>query len=153
MRRLLLAMLLLFVSSAAWAVPPHAISVVLDALKDLPRVEVTASEHEAKPVKYSGVSLQSLMARRFYAPEGDRLRGPWLAAVVRATGADGYQVVFTLAELDAAFGGLQVLVADTADGVPLSADDGPVRLVVPSDKRAARWLRQLVKLEILELKE
>ena len=153
MRKLALFLLLLLCAGAAHAVPPRIIEVTLDTLRGSPRVEVTASSHGAKPVRYSGVSLQSVLHSRFYAPLGERLRGPALAFAVRATGADGYQVVFTLAELDAAFGNLQVLVADTADGMPLSSDDGPVRLVVPSDQRAARWLRQLVRLEILELKE
>jgi hypothetical protein len=152
MRKLLFLVLFLF-AGAAHAVPPHSISVVLDTLQRLPRVEVTATAHGSKPVRYSGVTLQSLLHSRFYAPMGDRLRGPAMAFAVRATGADGYQVVFSLAELDEAFGKLQVLVVDTQDGMPLSSDDGPVRLVVPSDQRAGRWLRQLVRLEVLELKE
>jgi len=31
---------------------------------------------------------------------------------------------------------------------PPSAADGPIRLVVPCDKRPARWVRMLTKLEI-----
>ena len=153
MRNLCLALFLLFAATNAHAVPPHSISISADMLSRFERTEVTAKVHDSKPVKWSGVRLQTLMAARFYSPFGDRLKGPWLAAVVRATGADGYQVIFTLPELDAAFGNLEVLVADQQDGKPIDPADGPVRLVVPSDKRAARWVRNLVKLEILELKE
>jgi DMSO/TMAO reductase YedYZ molybdopterin-dependent catalytic subunit len=153
MRNLCLALFLLFAATSAHAVPPHSISISADMLSRFTRVEVTAKVHDSKPVVWSGVRLQELMAARFYSPFGDRLKGPWLAAVVRATGADGYQVVFTLSELDAAFGNLEVLVADRQDGKPIDPADGPVRLVVPSDKRAARWVRNLVRLEILELKE
>src|SRR6478735_4370538 len=153
MRKLVLVLFLLFAATSAYAVPPHSISITADMLSRFTRTEVTAKVHDSKPIKWSGVRLQELMAARFYAPFGDRLKGPWLAAVVRATGADGYQVVFTLAELDAAFGNLEVLVADQQDGKPIDAADGPFRLVVPSDKRAARWVRNLTRLEILELKE
>jgi len=153
MRRLLLALLFLFAATTADAVPPHSIDITLDSLARLPRIEVTAKTHDAKPARWSGVSLQSLLDSRFYAPMGERLRGPHLATVVRCTGADGYQVVFTLAELDKAFGNLQVVVADQQDGQPIGVKDGPVRLVVPSDERAARWLRNLVRIDILELKE
>jgi DMSO/TMAO reductase YedYZ molybdopterin-dependent catalytic subunit len=151
-RSLVLALLLLCVPALAHAVPPRILSITASMLEGLPRVEATSRAHD-KPAHYSGVSLQSLLHSRFYAASGDRLRGGWLAACVRATGADGYQVVFTLAELDDAFGGLQVLVADQQEGKALPAEDGPLRLVVPSDKRGARSLRQLVRLEILELKE
>jgi hypothetical protein len=30
-------------------------------------------------------------------------------------------------------------VAESVDGQPLSAKEGPLRLVVPEDKRQARW--------------
>jgi len=150
---MLFALLLLLVSGSAFAVPPHSISVVLDTLKNLPHTEVTAKVHDAKPSKWSGVSLQSLLEARFATPAGDKLRSGWLAAVVRCTAADGYQVVFTLAELNTTLGHLDVLVADQQDGKPLPAEDGPVRLVVPSDQRGARWLRQLVRIDLIELQE
>jgi DMSO/TMAO reductase YedYZ molybdopterin-dependent catalytic subunit len=153
MRRLFLALFLLLVSGSAFAVPPHSISVMLESLKNLPHVEVTAKAHDAKPIKWSGVRLQSLLEARFATPAGDKLGSGWLAAVVRCTGADGSQVVFTLAELNTTLGHLDVLVADHQDGKPLPAEDGPVRLVVPSDQRGARWLRQLVRIDLIELQE
>ena len=153
MRNLCLALSLLLAATSAHAVPPRDISIDLDMLKRFAHVEVTAKVHDSKPIKWSGVPLRTLVAAWFATPVGDKLRGPWLAAVVRATGSDGYQVVFTLAELDEQFGNLEVLVADQQDGKPIDAADGPVRLVVPSDKRGGRWVRNLVRLEKIELKE
>jgi hypothetical protein len=36
-----------------------------------------------------------------------------------------------------------VLLADAMDGQPLSAHEGPFRIIVPKEKRAARWVRQV----------
>ena len=64
--------------------------------------------------------------------------------------ADGYRVVFALPELDPAFRDVVVLVADRRDGQPLSTGEGPLRLVVPHEKRWARWVRQVNALKVLQ---
>jgi hypothetical protein len=38
-------------------------------------------------------------------------------------------------------------VADTEDGKPI-ADDGPLKLVATGEKRPARWVRNLVSIEV-----
>ena len=45
----------------------------------------------------------------------------------------------------------QVLLADKANGKPLSGRDGTFRLVAPKDIRGVRSVRQLVKLEVVLL--
>ena len=62
--------------------------------------------------------------------------------------ADGYRVVFSLSELDTAYTDRVVLIADTRDGVALPAREGPFRLVVPGEKRAARWVRQVTAIDV-----
>jgi len=47
-------------------------------------------------------------------------------------------VVFSIAELDSAILDSGVIVADTIDGTALSANEGPLRLVAPHEKRPAR---------------
>jgi DMSO/TMAO reductase YedYZ molybdopterin-dependent catalytic subunit len=96
---------------------------------------------------WEGVALSELL-QRAGVPQGEDLGGPWLAAYAVAVAADGYRVVFAVAELDAAFGDAQVLVADTLDGAPLAEGLGPFRLIVPGDKRAARWVRMLKSVTI-----
>ena len=93
----------------------------------------------------TGVWLSDL-ASRAGLPAGEALKGPALATVIVADAADGYRVVFSLPEIDARLGNKPVLVADHCDGAPLPATDGPVRLVVPGEMRAARSLRQLSRL-------
>jgi hypothetical protein len=76
---------------------------------------------------------------------GDR---EWMTGYVMAEAADGYRVVFSLAEMDPGIGSAEVLVADTLDGKPLAEGQGPFRLVVPGDRRAARWLRALKSIRV-----
>jgi hypothetical protein len=36
-----------------------------------------------------------------------------------------------------------ILLADARDGQPLSPHEGPFRIIVPKEKRPARWVRQV----------
>jgi len=65
----------------------------------------------------------------------------------------GYQVVFSLGELDPAFIDDEILLADTANGTPLFGAQGCFRLVVPKDKPAARSVLMLTKLEVVQLRK
>ena len=67
---------------------------------------------------------------------------------VVAEAADGYRVLYALAEFDAAFTNAVILVADRRNGEALGAEDGPLRIVVPWEKRQARWARQLIALRV-----
>jgi len=69
--------------------------------------------------------------------------------VVIIEAADGYKVAFALAELDSAFTSSKAILADKRDGKPLSVKEGPFRIVVPSDKRPARWVRQVTALRVV----
>jgi hypothetical protein len=60
-------------------------------------------------------------------------------------------VVFALAELDPGLGGRSVLLADRRDGSPLGPTEGPLRLVIPDEKRPARWARQVRTIRIVTL--
>ena len=71
-----------------------------------------------------------------------------MTTIVRITAPDHYQVVFSLAELDPMLGNEQVILADTQDGRPI-AKDGPYRIVVPGDKRPARWIRNVTTIEVI----
>ena len=66
-----------------------------------------------------------------------------MALYLLVEAADGYRVIFALPELDPAFTERVVLLADHRDGQPLSTAEGPLRLVVPDEKRHARWVRQV----------
>ena len=63
--------------------------------------------------------------------------------------ATGLQPVRSV-PLGAGFGSTDVLVAFERDGEPLGAEIGPFRLVVPTDKRGGRWVRQVVSIKLLD---
>ncbi len=81
-------------------------------------------------------------------PTGAELRGPGVALYVVVEAADGYRAVFALPELDPAFTDRVILLADRRDGRPLSDREGPLQVIVPGEKKHARWVRQVVRLAI-----
>jgi hypothetical protein len=82
---------------------------------------------------------------------GDSLRGKRLASCLLVEAADGYRVAFALPELDPAFTDRVILLADRADGHPLDDKEGPFRIVIPSEKRMARWVRQVIALKVVQI--
>ncbi|MGA8029922.1 MAG: hypothetical protein WB992_22490 [Bryobacteraceae bacterium] len=56
---------------------------------------------------------------------------------------DGYEVVYALAEFDPTVTDSGIIVADKREGQPLGANEGPLRIIAPHDKRAARSLKLL----------
>lgn len=127
-----------------------ATPLVLDpaALAAMPRRTVRGSAHGVEG-EWEGVPLIEIL-RAAGAPVGDALRGPNLALYVRITAADGYRVVYALAELDPKFRDAAVVLADRRDGKPLDpASEGPFRIVAPAEKRPGRWVRQVIAIDVL----
>ncbi len=124
------------------------VSVVLAGL---PRQTVAADDHGTR-ITFEGVLLRDVLAKAG-VPLGEKLHGPAaLTSFVLATALDHYQVIFSIAELDAGFTDQIILLADRRDGNPLAAGTGPLQIVVPHDKRAGRWIRQVNRLEIRQAK-
>lgn len=125
---------------------PLALSA--DDVKRLPRQSLHVLDpHTRKEGVYEGVAIHELL-HRAGVPEGENFRGAAMTTYVVAEGSDGYRVVFSLAELDPGTSDSEAMVADTVDGAPLDAKHGPFQLVVPHDKRAARWVRMLKSLTV-----
>jgi hypothetical protein len=117
-------------------------------LKAMPRTTITVhNEHSKADETYSGVRLADLLAK-MGAPLGKELRGIGLSSYLFAMGSDGYGAVIALAEVDPSFHSGEVIVADTMNGQPLDAKSGPFKLVVTEDKRPARWVRNLVYIQL-----
>jgi len=124
----------------------HVLRVDAAKLAASPRRALDAADH-GTPAHWEGVALADLL-REAGVPLGDALRGRHLATYVRVTAADGYVAVFSLAELDPAMHDGTVLLADRRDGAALDAKKGPFRLVAAGDKRPARWVRQVVAIDV-----
>jgi hypothetical protein len=97
--------------------------------------------------QYDGVPIGALLAKAG-VPQGSALRGKSMALAIVAEGADGYRAVFSVAELDDDFAGEAAFVVDSIDGQPLTGDQGPLRLIVPADKRPARSVRMLKSITV-----
>jgi DMSO/TMAO reductase YedYZ molybdopterin-dependent catalytic subunit len=118
-------------------------------LKSMPRKKLAVvNPHDKKPEVYEGVLLEELL-RKAGVAQGESLRGPAMATYVLAEAADGYRVVFSLAELDSGILDSGVIVADTMDGTPMGDKVGPFRLVAPNEKRPARWVRMLKSITVV----
>jgi DMSO/TMAO reductase YedYZ molybdopterin-dependent catalytic subunit len=129
----------------------QALTLTAEDLAKMPRASVRTTSSGMETV-YEGVWLHEVL-KRAGVPQGSELRGKALASYVLAEAQDGYQVLFSLAELDPAFIDNEILLADTSNGKPLFGAQGRFRLVVPKDKPGARSIRMLTKLEVFQLRK
>ncbi|HLK66658.1 MAG TPA: molybdopterin-dependent oxidoreductase [Bryobacteraceae bacterium] len=131
---------------------PAPLVLKADDLARMPRETAIVPDQDGTKVTYEGVPLREIL-QRAGVPLGKDLRGKTLASYILAKAHDGYQVVFSLGEMDAAFGNESILVADKRDGKPLFGYQGPFRLVCPNDKAGARSVRMLETLELVRLQK
>ncbi|WP_421932619.1 hypothetical protein [Phenylobacterium sp.] len=152
MRALVLALALAVAPVAAFAQSLTVVSadgktkVLAPAdLADLPRAEVKVTlETGAKT--YEGPILAYVL-RAGGLPVGPRLHGDPLRAYVVMTGRDGFQAVYSLAELDKDFHNDVVILADHVDGKPLDDKEAPWRLASSGDKKGWRSVFGLARIE------
>jgi hypothetical protein len=119
----------------------QSLTLTAEDLAKMPRATVKTTSSGMETV-YEGVWVHEIL-KRAGAPQGAALRGKALAGYVLAEAQDGYQVVFSLGELDPAFIDNEILLADTENGKALFGAQGRFRLVVPKDKPGARSVRML----------
>src|SRR5215467_11889710 len=127
------------------------LTLVADDLAKMSRATVKTTNNGMETV-YEGLWLHEVL-KRAGVPQGSELRGKALAGYVLAEAQDGYEVVFSLGELDPSFIDNEILLADTANGKPLFGAQGRFRLVAPKDKPGARSVRMLTKLEVVQLRK
>ena len=121
-------------------------------LAKMPRTSVSVKGEGDEEATYEGVLLYEIL-KQAGAPLDKQLMGKALASYVLAEARDGYQVVYTLTELDPSFTSNKIIVADTVNGKPLFQYQGPLRLVVPGEKKGARSIRMLEKITVVRLRK
>lgn len=162
MRRLLLLCAVLVLAApvqAQQAAPSIAVTgavaqpLTLTAadLAAMPRQTATTTNNGIATA-YEGVWLSDVL-KKAGVPFGAGMRGVALSTYVLAAASDGYQVVFSAGELDPGMTDGQFLLADKANGKPLSGENGSFRLVVPKDKHGARSIRMLTSLNVVQLRK
>ena len=121
-------------------------------LANLKQVEVSAKDHGGQLSTFKGVALVDVLEAAGVTL-GSQLRGKNLLKYVVVKAADNYEVVFSLPEIDPEFTSQAVLLAYKVDGEDLAKGDGPFRMVVPNDKKQARWVREVVSIRVVIEKE
>ncbi len=123
------------------------LTLFAEDLAKLPRQTVKAKAHDGTESQYDGVALVEILAKAG-VPIGKDLRGKAMAIYLVVEASDDYRAVFALPELDPAFSDRVILLADHRDGRALSAREGPLQIIVPGEKKHARWVRQVIKLRV-----
>jgi len=126
---------------------PRTLELTATALARLPHRTVRAKDHDGRESSFEGVTLVEVL-KAAGVKFGNDLRGKALATYLLVEAADGYRVVFALPEFDPASTDHVILLADRRDGKPLDGKEGPLRIVVPDEKRHSRWVRQVVSLKL-----
>jgi hypothetical protein len=123
-------------------------SVVVTAadMSKLPQKTIKATDH-GSPATFEGVLVTDVLAKADL-PTGEKFHSTAASYYVMVEAKDGYRAVFAWAELDSSFMDKAVYVVTKRDEKALSEKDGPFQLVVPGEKRGARWVRQVTALKI-----
>lgn len=98
---------------------------------------------------YAGLLLCDVL-KRAGMDFGADLHGRALTKYLLVESVDKYRTVFALPEFDPAFTDRVILVATVCDGKLLTPEQGPLRLIVPDDKRQARWMRQVRRMALVD---
>jgi hypothetical protein len=117
------------------------------AIEFLPHVKVTTHGSETSAM-FEGVELRAALEKAG-VEFGHSMRGKRMASCLLVEAADGYRVVIALPEIDPDFNDKQVMLAFSQDGKPLDAKEGPYRVVIPDEKRMARWVKPITTLKIV----
>jgi hypothetical protein len=116
-------------------------------IESLPHVKVAAHGAENNAT-FEGVALKTVLEKAG-VEFGHSIRGKRLASCLLVEAADGYSAVIALPEIDPDFTDKQIVLAFLQDGKPLDAKAGPYRILIPDEKRMARWVRQVTTLKIV----
>lgn len=59
--------------------------------------------------------------------------------------------MIALPEMAPGFTDKQIILAFLKDGKPLDPKEGPYRIIIPDEKRPARWIRQVTSLKVVDV--
>jgi hypothetical protein len=118
---------------------------------DLTTMETVPGSSHGEPIaprSYTGVPVSRLLGElgMYFMTEGEELH----SKVVVARSADGHVAVLAAGEFGPHNAKSPAIVAVARDGAPLSAHEGPLRLITPYDRLSARWVQHLISLELRE---
>lgn len=109
-------------------------------------------DRDGKEYEYKGVALVEVLEKAGVTL-GEKLSGENLTKIVLIRAGDGYEVVYSLPELDPEFSNNVVLLVAEKDGGPLPPGEGAFRLIAPQDKKQARWIREVRSIKVVFVKD
>jgi molybdate transport system substrate-binding protein len=112
-------------------------------LKKLPAVTETVALHTNAGTQgrysYTGALLNTVIQKAIPVINPG-FKNDALRQFVTVGATDGYQVTIGMAEILPQFGNQKVLLAYAKNGKALDSDEGAIRLIVPGDALAGRWV-------------
>lgn len=121
-------------------------ALTVETLSTLPQVEQEVTFKTSKGMltaRYKGPLLWEIVQSSKVLAGLER--NAELGHVLVVTASDGYQIAFSIGELAPEFGNATILLALTTDGKPLPEG---FRIVAQGDKRGARAIHNIVKIEL-----
>ena len=118
-------------------------------LKKLPRQTARSTDKNGQEIVFQGVLIRDVLKEAGIKFGDKQSRGDLLLSYLVIEAADGYKVLFALSDFEADLTDKLLLLADTADDKPIDVKDGPLRLIIPDEKKHARWVRQVVSLKVV----
>lgn len=115
-------------------------------------VTITVADRDGKQHDFSGVPLCDIL-QVAGVTMNQQLKGENMTKYLLAKSGDGYEVVFSLPELDSSYSSNLIILADKVDGNDLPQGKGPWRIIAPADKKHARWIWDVRTLAIRFAKE
>ncbi|QJD95601.1 molybdopterin-dependent oxidoreductase [Mucilaginibacter robiniae] len=119
--------------------------------QDMKQSVIMAKTHDERVRRYTGVPLADLLTRAGVLL-GDTAKRQTVMSYVEVTAADNYKAIYALAEIDPLFANRPIILADRVDKKDLSAQDGPFQIIVPGEKKHARWTRQVTNIRLVVVK-
>ncbi len=119
------------------------VTLTVADLQKLPKTTITVTLRTDTGTKgvysYTGPLLYTVLQKAGLVPNTS-FKNDLLRQFVTVGATDNYQVTVGMAEITPDFGHEQVILAYNRDGKPLAADEGAIRLIVPGDTLAGRWV-------------
>jgi hypothetical protein len=100
--------------------------------------------HTNMDESYTGIAVDELLKRYGVTLDGAGAQQVYHSYVI-ATGTDKYHVLFSASELQSSLHTGDAILAISMDGKSLGAD-GDIKMVLPGERKPARWVRNLVSL-------
>ncbi|WP_345990196.1 molybdopterin-dependent oxidoreductase [Chryseobacterium sp. Chry.R1] len=130
----------------------HPLDLSLSDLSKMPRKDAVMKDKDGSSHIFTGVPIMDVLEKAGVS-SGKALHGAEnLSKYVLIKCSDGYQVLFSLAELDASIQDKNVIIADTVDGKPLPKEKGPLRIIAEGEKKPARSSYQVKEIFINSIK-